>query len=148
MTETAKRADVIFPAASAYEKDGTVTNVTGEVQQLKRASKTMGAKPDLEIFGLIAREMGIRDFLPAKPDAVLEQIRKTVRGYNVPLACTDDRRSGADDAREWARTRCIEAGVDPICPRHAVYVRFVWAAIRISLIPLWSATVFVSTIPA
>ena len=85
MTETAKRADVIFPAASAYEKDGTVTNVTGEVQQLKRASKTMGAKPDLEIFGLIAREMGIRDFLPAKPDAVLEQIRKNVRGYDVPL---------------------------------------------------------------
>ena len=85
MTETAKRADVIFPAASAYEKDGTVTNVTGEVQQLKRASKTMGAKPDLEIFGLIAREMGIRDFLPAKPDAVLEQIRNHVRGYDVPL---------------------------------------------------------------
>ena len=58
MTETAKRADVIFPAASAYEKDGTFTNVTGEVQQLKRAAKTMGAKPDLEIFGLIAKEMG------------------------------------------------------------------------------------------
>ena len=68
MTETAKRADVIFPAASAYEKDGTVTNVTGEVQQLKRASKTMGAKPDLEIFGLIAKDMGVRDFLSAKAD--------------------------------------------------------------------------------
>ena len=26
-------------------------------------SKTMGAKPDLEIFGLIAKDMGIRDFL-------------------------------------------------------------------------------------
>jgi NADH-quinone oxidoreductase subunit G len=85
MTETAKRADVIFPAASAYEKDGTVTNVTGEVQQLKRAAKTMGAKPDLEIFGLIAKDMGVRDFLAAKPDAVLEEIRRNVRGYNVPL---------------------------------------------------------------
>ena len=51
-----------FPAASAYEKDGTVTNVTGEVQQLKRAAKTMGAKPDLEIFGLLAKEMGARRF--------------------------------------------------------------------------------------
>lgn len=85
MTETAKRADVIFPAASAYEKDGTFTNVTGEVQQLKRAAKTMGAKPDLEIFGLIAKEMGETDFLPAKVEVVFEQIRAHVRGYNVSL---------------------------------------------------------------
>lgn len=85
MTETAKRADVIFPAASAYEKDGTVTNVTGEVQQLRRALKTMGTKPDLEIFGSIAKEMGIRDFIPANPEAVFDQIRANVRGYNVPL---------------------------------------------------------------
>ncbi|HYI94651.1 MAG TPA: NADH-quinone oxidoreductase subunit NuoG [Bryobacteraceae bacterium] len=86
LTETARVANVVFPAASAYEKDGTVTNVTGEVQQRKRAAKTMGAKPDLEIFGLIAKEMGVaRDFLAAKYDVVLEEIRKTVRGYNVSL---------------------------------------------------------------
>ena len=48
--ETAQRADVIFPAASAYEKNGTVTNVCGEVQQLKAGLKVMGAKSDLEIF--------------------------------------------------------------------------------------------------
>jgi NADH dehydrogenase/NADH:ubiquinone oxidoreductase subunit G len=59
LTETAQRADVVLPAASAYEKNGTVTNVCGEVQRLKRAINTMGAKPDLEIMGLIAREMGV-----------------------------------------------------------------------------------------
>ena len=37
MTETAKRADIVLPAASAYEKSGTVTNVCGEVQKLKQA---------------------------------------------------------------------------------------------------------------
>ena len=135
MTETAKRADVIFPAASAYEKDGTVTNVTGEVQQLKRASKTMGTKPDLEIFGLIAKEMGIRDFLVAKPEAVFEHIRRTVRGYNVSLARVDDRRSGADDAREWARAGRIHVRTwfnrrETRCLPPAR-----WAAIRKSLIP-------------
>jgi NADH-quinone oxidoreductase subunit G len=85
MTETAKRADVIFPAASAYEKDGSVTNVTGELQQLRRALKTMGTKPDLEIFGLIAKEMGARDFLANRADAVFDVIRKNVRGYDIPL---------------------------------------------------------------
>jgi NADH-quinone oxidoreductase subunit G len=59
MTETARRADIVLPAASAYEKHGTVTNVCGEVQKLKQAVKVMGAKTDLEIFGLIAKEMGL-----------------------------------------------------------------------------------------
>ncbi len=58
LTETARRADVVLPAASAYEKSGTVTSATGEVQPLKQALRVMGAKPDLEIFTLLAREMG------------------------------------------------------------------------------------------
>ena len=84
MTETAQRADVVLPAASAYEKSGTVTNVCGEVQKLKSAIKVMGAKTDLEISGLIAKEMGLNlgIWLPEK---MLEEIRQNVRGYNVPL---------------------------------------------------------------
>src|SRR4051794_7731987 len=88
LTETAQRADVVFPAASAYEKTGTVTNVCGEVQKLSKGPKTMGAKPDLEIIGLIAKEM--RESVgSAAPEAVFEQIRQTVRGYNVPLAVVE-----------------------------------------------------------
>jgi len=85
LTETAALADVVLPAASAYEKNGTVTNVTGEVQRLKRAVNTMGAKPDLEIMGIIAREMGAAAALgPWVPETVFEEIRKHVRGYAVP----------------------------------------------------------------
>jgi NADH-quinone oxidoreductase subunit G len=84
MTETAKFADVILPAASAYEKNGTVTNTCGEVQKLKAAVKVMGAKPDLEIMGLLAKEMGV-NLGVWLPDKVLEEIRRTVHGYNVPL---------------------------------------------------------------
>jgi len=86
LTETAQIADVIFPAASAYEKNGTVTNVCGEVQRLAKAVGAMGAKPDLEIMGLLAREMGVAAELgPWVPDAVFAEIRKNVRGYDVPL---------------------------------------------------------------
>jgi NADH-quinone oxidoreductase subunit G len=86
LTETAKLADVVLPAASAYEKNGTVTNTTGEVQRLKRAIQTMGAKPDLEIMGFIAREMGVAAALgPWVPEVVFEEIRKQVRGYNMPV---------------------------------------------------------------
>jgi len=84
MTETARQADLVLPAASAYEKNGTVTNVCGEVQKLKQAVKAMGAKTDLEICGLIAKEMGL-DLGIWLPDKVFEEIRKTVHGYNVPM---------------------------------------------------------------
>jgi len=87
LTETAQQADVVLPAACAYEKVGTITNVTGEVQRLKRAVNTMGAKPDLEIMGFIAREMGVAGALgPWKADVVFEQIRNHVRGYQISAA--------------------------------------------------------------
>lgn len=84
LTETAQKADVVLPAASAYEKTGTVTSVCGEVQRLRRALNVMGAKPDLEIFGLIAMQMGV-DLGPWIPDKIFEEIRSSVGGYNVPL---------------------------------------------------------------
>src|SRR5205823_4002132 len=86
LTATAQQADVVLPAACAYEKTGTVTNVTGEVQRLTRAINTMGAKSDLEIMGFIAREMGVAAALgPWLPDAVFQEIRATVRGYDMPI---------------------------------------------------------------
>jgi NADH-quinone oxidoreductase subunit G len=90
LTETAAAADVVLPAASAYEKNGTVTNVCGEVQRLKKAAQTMGAKPDLEIIGVIAKEMGAaREMGPWLPGDVFNEIRRSVRGYEVDLAAID-----------------------------------------------------------
>jgi NADH-quinone oxidoreductase subunit G len=86
LTETALQADVVLPAACAYEKNGTITNVSGEVQRLKRAISTMGAKPDLEIMGFIAREMGLAAALgPWTPEAVFEEIRKSIHGYDISM---------------------------------------------------------------
>lgn len=84
MTATAQRADVIFPASSAYEKSGTVTNTCGQVQRLKPAVRTMGTKPDLEIAGLVARELGLNLGIWTH-DALFKEIQASVRGYNVPL---------------------------------------------------------------
>jgi len=84
LTETAQRADVVFPAASSYEKSGTVTNVCGEVQRFKAGLQVMGTKPDLEIMGLLSREMGVNIGIWSS-DKVLDEIRANVRGYNIPL---------------------------------------------------------------
>jgi NADH-quinone oxidoreductase subunit G len=84
LTETAQRADVVLPAASAYEKNGTVTNVCGQVQCLKAGLKVMGTKADLEILGLLSKEIG-ESIGIWSAEKIFEEIRKTVRGYNIPL---------------------------------------------------------------
>ncbi len=84
LTETAQRADVVLPSMSLYEKNGTVTNVCGEVQRTKAGPKVMGTKSDLDILGLLAAQLGFDIGIPSQ-EKVLDEIRRTVRGYNVPL---------------------------------------------------------------
>jgi NADH-quinone oxidoreductase subunit G len=59
LTETAALADVVLPAASLYEKSGTVTNTFGDVQLVKKAADHAGVKPDFEILVRLAGAMGV-----------------------------------------------------------------------------------------
>nr|MDP9263016.1 NADH-quinone oxidoreductase subunit NuoG [Acidobacteriota bacterium] len=59
LTETAANADVVLPAACAYEKSGTFTNTCGDLQMLTKAGDFPGVKTDLEIIVRIADRMGI-----------------------------------------------------------------------------------------
>ncbi|HUA16594.1 MAG TPA: NADH-quinone oxidoreductase subunit NuoG [Verrucomicrobiae bacterium] len=58
LTETAVMADVVLPAANAYEKSGTVTNTCGDVQLIKKAGEVSGTKTDFEMIVRIADAMG------------------------------------------------------------------------------------------
>jgi len=59
MTDTAKLADVVLPAACWAEQDGTFTNGERRVQLIRAAVDPPGdAKVDWEIFGDLAAKMG------------------------------------------------------------------------------------------
>ncbi len=58
LTETAVIADVVLPAANAYEKAGTMTNTCGDIQLVKKAGEVSGTKPDFEMIVRIADAMG------------------------------------------------------------------------------------------
>jgi NADH-quinone oxidoreductase subunit G len=58
LTETAAMADVVLPAANAYEKSGTFTNTCGDMQLVKKAGEVAGTKPDFEMIVRIADAMG------------------------------------------------------------------------------------------
>jgi NADH-quinone oxidoreductase subunit G len=59
LSETAALADVVLPAASLYEKTGTVTNTFGDVQLARKAADRAGVKPDFEILVRLAGGMGV-----------------------------------------------------------------------------------------
>ena len=60
MTETAKCADIIFPACSYAEKDGTFTNSEGVAQKVRRALDPIGeSQPDWEILAQLANFMNV-----------------------------------------------------------------------------------------
>jgi NADH-quinone oxidoreductase subunit G len=58
LTETATIADVVLPAANAYEKTGTYTNTCGDLQLVKKAGEVSNTKPDFEMIVRIADAMG------------------------------------------------------------------------------------------
>jgi len=59
LTETAKLANVVLPAASFAEKDGTFTNFEGRVQRVQKAIAPLGESlPDWEIVARLADKMG------------------------------------------------------------------------------------------
>jgi len=58
LTETANVADVVLPAANAYEKTGTYTNTCGDLQLVKKAGEVSNTKPDFEMIVRIANAMG------------------------------------------------------------------------------------------
>ncbi len=63
MTDTAKLADVVLPAASWGETDGVCANTERRIQRLRKAVEPPGeAKPDWWILSQIASRMGIAGF--------------------------------------------------------------------------------------
>jgi NADH-quinone oxidoreductase subunit G len=58
LTETAIIADVVLPAANAYEKTGSYTNTCGDLQLIKKAGEVTGTKSDFEMIVRIADAMG------------------------------------------------------------------------------------------
>jgi NADH-quinone oxidoreductase subunit G len=59
LTETANIADVVLPAANAYEKSGTYTNTCGDLQLVKKAGEVSDTKSDFEMIVRIADAMGV-----------------------------------------------------------------------------------------
>jgi NADH-quinone oxidoreductase subunit G len=90
LTETAQRADVVLPAACAYEKEGTLTNTAGEVQLTHRATDPQGPRSDFDLLRILSHQLSLLGLgAPIRlrtPTAALDEIRQHVSGYDLSQA--------------------------------------------------------------
>src|SRR4051794_10920552 len=81
LTETAEFADVILPATSYLEKNGTYTNTDRRVQLGRKVMDPPGqARPDWEIVQDIARRIGL-DWSYGDPSEVFDEMVALVPSY-------------------------------------------------------------------
>jgi len=107
LTETAQIADVVLPAANAYEKSGTFTNTCGDLQLVKKGGEVTGTKSDFEMIVRIADLMGF-------------DIRKLVpfgRGTRADMGQSRGAQSGeADRHAVWLEAHGLEPKMSPFDP--------------------------------
>jgi len=90
LTETAALADIVLPAAAAYEKNGTMTNTAGEVQLVRKGGDTMGTRSDFDILRILSfqlAKLGLGKAIALrKPEEAFDEIRESVIGYRLQMA--------------------------------------------------------------
>ena len=82
LTETARRADVVLPAVSWAEKEGTLTNLERRVQRIRPAVRPPGeARPDWRVIRDLGRRFAPDGFGFTSPMAVWQELAAAVPQY-------------------------------------------------------------------
>ena len=81
LTETAQLADVVLPATTFAEKDGTFSNTERRVARVRQVIPPLGdSRPDWQIIAELSRRLGYpMDY--ADPEAIFEEIRQVTPSY-------------------------------------------------------------------
>ena len=107
LTETAAMADVVLPAANAYEKSGSFTNTCGDLQLLKKAGDFAGTKSDFELIVRVAERVG----------ADIQKLVPFGGGTRADMGQSRGAQSGeADRHGVWLAANKLEPKLSPFDP--------------------------------
>lgn len=116
LTETAALADVVLPAASFAEKNGTFTNSERRVQRVRKAIPPPGeAMDDLEIIGRLAARMGY-DHVEDSLKDLGYVIPAKAAGYENPEEIFQEVCSLAPNMAGMTYARLAKQGLQWPCP--------------------------------
>jgi assimilatory nitrate reductase catalytic subunit len=128
-TETTAYADVLLPAASWGEKEGTMTNSERRISRVRTAISPPGeAKPDWQIVVDFARRLGGGKLFPYKtPEEIFNEHRETTRGRDLDITGLSYGILEERGPQQWpyvreAKKRLYEDGVFPTASGRARFV--------------------------
>mgnify|MGYP005848116951 CR=1 FL=1 len=109
LTQTAKLADFVLPAACWAEKDGTFTSTERRVQRIRRAAPAPGdAVEDWRIISDLAKEMGSPLFNYTSWEEIFQEIRMVTPQYEAMEKPLIERPGGV----QWPCNQDNPEGVD------------------------------------
>ncbi len=106
LTPTAEYADVVLPAASFAEKDGTITSTERRCERMRKAIDAPGeAKPDWQILGEFAKVCGYDKMMYDGPKKIMDEITTVsphyagmkysrLEPFGLSWPCLDDNHPG------------------------------------------------------
>ncbi|MDQ6676243.1 MAG: molybdopterin oxidoreductase family protein [Acidobacteriota bacterium] len=81
LSETAAKADIVFPAAQWAEEDGTMTNLEGRVLLRRRAMPPPpGVRTDTQMLSALAARLGYGSFFCSEPRMIFDELRRASSG--------------------------------------------------------------------
>jgi assimilatory nitrate reductase catalytic subunit len=133
--ETCAYADVLLPASSWAEKEGTVTNSERRISRVRAAALPPGeARADWEIAAAFARKLfpanGTKLFAYASPEQIFDEHRETTRGRDLDITGLSYALLERDGPQQWpypegalsGRARLYSDGVFPTPSGRARFV--------------------------
>lgn len=106
LTETARRADVVLPAATLAESEGTVVSFDGRIMAVRKASRPAGGLDNLEVLARLAAALGA----PAAVDPAAIRARLAAAA-NIASSDLEKRRA---EGGLWPRAKAISGSMTPL----------------------------------
>ncbi|HEY4457278.1 MAG TPA: molybdopterin oxidoreductase family protein [Pseudonocardiaceae bacterium] len=103
LSETAARADVVFPVTQWAEEGGTMTNLEGRILLRQAAiDPPDGVRSDLELLRGLAIRLGQpEDRFPVEPEVAFEELRRASAGGVADYSGVSYARLHAGEALHW-----------------------------------------------
>ncbi len=132
-SDTVKYADIVFPAASWLEKEGTMTNSERRISYLPKVLDAPGkALPDAEIIMRFGQQMGFDGFDFTSVEEVYKEYSQMTTGTNIDVSGLSYDVLKSNGTHQWPVPHAGHPGTTRLFEDHRFYTPNGKAQIKIS----------------
>ena len=121
-SDTVMFADVVFPAAGHFEKEGTMTNSDRRISHLAKVINPPGeAMADADILCMFAKAMGFKGFDYQAPAEIYDEHCRLTKGTNIDISGLSYHRLRSQGTFQWPVPSADHQGTARLFTDHSFY---------------------------